>query len=339
MKRRVHFGLSAKFILTILTIGTILIVIGLPLAYIKSNSQLRKVIGERFQVLAKGNASKVDREIQRVIAADRLLADKAASDQALRYTLRSTQSAVTDSSLGRFRINWPAVREAEHTQSVLRASWVSSPMVGYINGGINARSGFSAQPMPRISGLLLDGEEQRYLFRVSLPIWDSQTETLVGWLHRDYYVKNLLDSLVYPIQFGKTGYAMIIDNLGRVVSCPHLITGSRIADGSLIRRVTTNEAGWITAKSDDHGRQIFSLVGYAPLAGVNQFLSEGHSWHILVWQDSRETYAPAKKLLIGMSLASLVAVGLLIILGYYASTRIFFRFHGRMQALAPKRWT
>ena len=268
MKRRFRFGISAKFAFAILAAGTITIVVGLSLAFVKGNSQLRVVIGERFQTLAEDSALKVDRKIQRVIAADSLLAHKAASDQALRYTFRATQSGVTDSSGRGFRIDWPAVKDAEHTLSVLRASWVSPPMRSFISEGVNAPSGFSAPPTIRISGLLLDGEEHRYLFRITLPIPESQTEPLIGWLHRDYYVKNLFDSLVNSIRFGKTGHVMIIDNLGRIVSCPDLVTGSYISDENLIRRVATNEAGWITAETDGHGGRKFSLIGHAPLAGV-----------------------------------------------------------------------
>ena len=81
--------------------------------------------------------------------------------------------------------------------------------------------------------------------------------------------------LVYPIRFGATGHVMLIDNLGMIVSCPLLVTGSRIDDESLVRRVASDEAGWTTAESDGHGGQKFSIVGHAPLPGANRFLRPG----------------------------------------------------------------
>jgi hypothetical protein len=199
---------------------------------------------------------------------------------------------------------------------------VTDPASGPLPGGIQGSARSYDKATTRVSGLRLRGEALRYLFRVSTPIQGEQANTLLGWLHRDYDVKNLFDPLVYPIRFGQTGHVMLIDNLGAIVSCPLLVTGSRIADSTLIARVAGDKAGWITAENDGHGGRKFSIIGHAPLAGLTPFLPPGVSWHIFVWQDSREIFAPARSLLTGVALAGLLAIGLLGILGYYASSRI-----------------
>ncbi|MFQ6023991.1 MAG: ATP-binding protein [Acidiferrobacterales bacterium] len=302
-----RFGLLGKLVLAIVAAGTIPIVVGLAVAYIKGNSELQEVIGGSFQALAEDSASKVDAEIQRIVAADRLLARQAATDSSVRNALLS-------SSRDSVQIDWPAVRKAKDGKWVLRSSSVTGPAGGSV--------GSREKATVKVSGLRLGGETQRYLFRISILIQDQQSDTTIGWLHRDYDVKNLFDPLLYPVRFGETGHVMLIDNLGAIVSCPLLLTGSRIVDQPLVTRVATDKAGWITAENDGHGGQKFSIIGHAPLAGVNPFLQPGVSWHMFVWQDSREIFAPARSLLIGVALAGLLAIGLLGTLGYYASSRI-----------------
>lgn len=52
------------------------------------------------------------------------------------------------------------------------------------------------------------------------------------------------------------------------------------------------------------------------------FLPETDSLHMFVWQDSDEIFAPTRSLLTGVSIAGLLAITLLVGMGYYASRRI-----------------
>ncbi|MDH3671233.1 MAG: hypothetical protein OES46_08700 [Gammaproteobacteria bacterium] len=171
-----RFGLWGKLVLAIVAAGTIPIVVGLAVAYIKGNSELQQVIGGSFQVLAEESASKVDAEIQRVVAADRLLAKRAATDPAVR-------NALSSSAPDAVRIDWPAVRKAEQGKWALRSSWVTGSTGGTV--------GSPEKPTVNVSGLRLSGGTQRYLFRISTPIQGEHNEMFIGWLHRDYDVKNL----------------------------------------------------------------------------------------------------------------------------------------------------
>jgi signal transduction histidine kinase len=299
-KKRLRLGLRGKLILAILVAGSIPIVIGLSAAYVRGNAELEEVIGGSFQALAEDSASKLDRELERLIAADRILARQAATDPVLRDGLLRSPSG---------RLDWPASREPDDERWIVRASWVTGAPAG---SGAGAKVG--------IGGLRV-GENQ-YLFGISTPILDARSRALLGWLRRDYDVKQLFDPLTYPIRFGDTGHVMLIDNLGAIVSCPLLATGSRITDADLLSRVAKEAAGWITAQNDGHGGRKFSIIGHAPLPGVNRLLEPGMSWHMFVWQDSGEIFAPARSLLAGVSLAGVLAIGLLGVLGYYASSRI-----------------
>jgi signal transduction histidine kinase len=315
---RRRLGLRGKLILAIFAAGSIPIGVGLWVAYDRGNSQLQSVIGDSFKALAMNSASKVDAEMQRVIAINLALATEAAADTALRSKL----PGIGRSPGATVQVSWPAAHSEDQVDWLLRASWVTGA------GGVGEGAAV------RLSGLGLDAEQQRFLFRISSPIEDADTDTVIGWLHREYDVKNLLDPLVYPVRFGNTGHVMIVDKTGAIVSCPLLRTGSTISDQALIARVADDKEGWITAYNDGHGSQRFSIIGHAPLSGVNGILEPGAGWYMFVWQDSSEIFAPTRSLLTGVELAGLLAIGLLGILGYYASSRIVKPIRNLRQAAA-----
>ncbi len=315
-KRR--FGLSGKLVLAILAVGTIPLVISLSVAYYRGSHELQDVIGASFQALADGSAAKVDAELQRILTVDSILAQHAAADPEVRSYLFGNQPRNKNSSVVQF--DWPPITETESAIGSIKASWVTGHEEG--SDGVKPATSSTENAAARVTGLYLNSATQQHMLHISAPIYDGKDHPPIGWLHRDYDVKKLFDSLIYPIRFGSTGHVMLISNAGAIISCPMLVTGSRIEDQALLASVTNNHAGWITAKNDGHGRRVFSIVGYAPLAEVNSLLPPGESWHMFTWQDSREIFAPAKSLLIGVLLAGLLSMGLLVALGYYASSRI-----------------
>ncbi|TAN83861.1 MAG: HAMP domain-containing protein [Gallionella sp.] len=309
-KRR--FGLSGKLVLAILAVGAIPLVISLSVAYYRGSNELQNVIGASFQALAEGSAAKVDAELQRIITVDRILAQQAEDDPKVRAELLGDQSRGKNSPVVQF--DWPPAAETEPVIDALKASRVTGLE------GVSSPSDESAAA--KVTGLYLDSATQQHTLHISTPIHDGKGTIPIGWLQRDYDVKKLFDPIIYPIRFGGTGHVMLINNSGAIISCPMLLTGSRIEDRTLLASVTKNRAGWTTAENDGHGRDVFSIAGYAPLAGVNALLPPGESWHMFVWQDSREIFAPAKSLLIGVLLAGLLSLGLLAALSYYASSHI-----------------
>jgi signal transduction histidine kinase len=311
-KRR--FGLSKKLAVAILAVGTIPLLVGLSGSYFRY-SELQTVIGANFQSLAEVSASKVDAKIEQMIIDDRATAQHAAADKDVsKWLLNNSKSS--DSSGVKF--DWrPSDENSSATEAILHASWVSG------TDSIKA----SSKAAIRLSGLHAGDDPELYLLHTSSPIYGKKKTAPIGWLHREYDIKKLFDPLIYPIRFGDTGHVMLIDHLGTIVSCPLLITGSRIDDESLIKRVVNDQAGWITAKNDGHGESVFSIVGHAPLAGVNAFLQASESLHMFVWQDSSEIFAPTRSLLIGVAIAGILSIGLLVAMGYYASRRIVKPIH------------
>ncbi|MBI1887350.1 MAG: HAMP domain-containing protein [Nitrosomonadales bacterium] len=316
--KKYRLGLSGKLVLAILAVGAIPLVTSLSVAYYRGSSELQDVIGANFQALAEVSAAKVDAELQRILTVDRTLAQQAADNSEVRTELIGNQPR--SKNLSAVQFDWPPITETESVSGALEASWVTGPEAGL--NGAKAATSSTGNAAARVTGLYLNSATQDTLLHIAVPIYDRKETSAIGWLHRDYDVKKLFDPLVYPVRFGSTGHVMLINNAGMIVSCPLLATGSRIEDRTLLALVTIDHAGWTTAENSGHGSHEFSIIGYAPLAGVNSLLPSGESWHMFVWQDSREIFAPAKSLLIGVLLAGLLSLGLLGALSYYASRRI-----------------
>ena len=177
---------------------------------------------------------------------------------------------------------------------------------------------------PHIGNVSFDSQLGVYAFHVSLPVMDRIRYRAIGVLHRVFDAREYLAPSLFPIRFGKTGHVMLLDSQGTVMACPILPTGSRLADASLIGQVTTTQPGWVKADSDGHGGQGISVIGFSALPGTSHVTraSTGTTWHTFVWQAAEELSAPTHHFLGWLAGFSLVAMGLLGILGYVASGRI-----------------
>jgi len=322
--KKYRFGLSGKLILAMLAVGVIPLAGGLSGTYYIGRGELQDVIGTSFRVLAEDSAAKVDAAIQKLMIVDRIWAHKAADG----YVVQTLGHPFGSKDLSTvIPFNWPLPGEDTETHKGLIASWITGPERGGPEGAKSAA--LPAKKAATMAWLEHNKKAERYQFHLSTPIidLDEKDEPLLGWLHRTYDLSKLLDPLTYPIRFGDTGHVMIIDSSGTIVSCPLLETGDRIADQTFVTRLTSHQPGWITAKNNGHGELVFSIIGHAPLTGVNSIMRQGVSWHTFVWQDSEEIFAPMTHLLMGMALSGLIALALLAAIGYYASRRIVKPIH------------
>ena len=177
---------------------------------------------------------------------------------------------------------------------------------------------------PHIGNVSYDSQLGMYTFHLSLPIMDRIRYRAIGVLHRVFDAREYLAPSLFPIRFGKTGHVMLLDSHGTVMACPILPTGSRLTDARLVGLVTTPQPGWVKAESDGHGGHGISVIGFSALPGTSHLTraSTGATWHTFVWQAAEELSAPTHHFLGWLAGFSLVAMGLLGILGYVASGRI-----------------
>ncbi|MEC4674570.1 MAG: cache domain-containing protein, partial [Nitrospirota bacterium] len=177
---------------------------------------------------------------------------------------------------------------------------------------------------PYLNNLEYNDLFETYTFAISVPVMDSIQYQPVGVLHRIYDVAEFFAPSIKPIRFGKTGHVMLIDSDGRVLSCPILATGERIADTQLISVVTPPQPGWALTSSDGHGGQDTSIIGFASLPTISRITQEstGTQWHLFVWQSSEELFAAVYHLRTWIGTFGIIAFILLLILGVLVSRRV-----------------
>ncbi|HZR45265.1 MAG TPA: response regulator, partial [Candidatus Manganitrophaceae bacterium] len=164
---------------------------------------------------------------------------------------------------------------------------------------------------------------QDFLFNIAVSIFDKETDRFLGVLKATYHLKPFLRPFIFGIRFGSTGHAMLIDSEGVVLICPILPTGSHVTDPQLLKAVTSDQPGWITAHNDGHGGTN-SIVGFAPVEAVNHFASAqgGSEWHSFIRQEPEETYAPVQSLLGTVFLSGSLLVGFTCFLGFMVSGKL-----------------
>ncbi len=136
---RRRFGLRGKLILAIFAAGSIPIGVGLWVAYDRGNSQLQAVIGDSFKALAMNSASKIDAEIQRVIAVNRTLAAEAAADADLANALLGAGRSPGET----VQVDWPAVHSEAEADWILRTSHVTGATGGLFADGARSPTGIA----------------------------------------------------------------------------------------------------------------------------------------------------------------------------------------------------
>ncbi|MDC4225923.1 MAG: response regulator [Candidatus Manganitrophus sp.] len=154
-------------------------------------------------------------------------------------------------------------------------------------------------------------------------ILHKESGDFLGILKATLHLKPFLQPFIYPIRFGSTGHAMLIDSSGVVLICPILPTGSHVADPVLLQRITEDRSGWVTAQNDGHGGTN-SIVGFAPVSAVNQLVSSkgGKQWHSFIRQEPKETYEPVQSLIRTVFLYGSLLVGFTGALGFVVAGKL-----------------
>ena len=176
----------------------------------------------------------------------------------------------------------------------------------------------------RLSDVSLDPKLNEYVILLQTPIMDLADTNVLGIVHRVYDANDYFAPHIYPTRFGESGHVMLVDSEGIVISCPILPTGASVDDRELVRASTVGHPGWVKAGSDGHGGDETSILGFAPLVGLNRMTSAlgTRQWHTMTWQASEELFAPMNQLLLWTAFAGVFAMVLMSGLGYYAASRI-----------------
>lgn len=355
-----RLGIKSKTIASILIAGSVPLVLGLGFTYFKGTAELRKAIGSSFEGLAKETARKVDLVLNSEIEKARHLAG---SLQVKASVLKSNQAykGLSDKEIHkrlarseRQKGLAPIHFSSEELASGITKSFPFEELPlsagkdpayialfitdkkGALVGSINQYPDYLNSDKPwfqkahklsekqvDISDLYFHNKAQTYAIDMVMPITENGLNEPIGFLKIEYNLKEFLKPAIYPVRFGETGHAMLIDSGGNVLICPILPTGAHVADVDLVKAVTSPVPGWVNAVNDGHGGKN-SIVGFSPLEAYNNMVAPlgAKEWFSFIRQDPKELYVPIQNLIHWISLSGILAMVLLGILGFYAANRI-----------------
>ncbi|NKE72032.1 response regulator [Candidatus Manganitrophus noduliformans] len=338
-------GLRKKIVSAMVIMAILPVLLGLIVTSWRGTTELRKAIGNNFEGLAKEAASKTDLGVQKEIAELHFLGDSIEIQEALQNALSpapkgtAAQAALptipSDPKVSAFLNR--AMRLPE-TQAVLQSLIITNNVGQQIasSAAAPANSSFLADEIwwkesargekgaVYIGALYQhDQDATDFLFDIAMPVLHKESGEFLGILKATLHLKPFLQPFIYPIRFGSTGHAMLIDSSGVVLICPILPTGSHVADPVLLQRITEDRSGWMTAQNDGHGGTN-SIVGFAPVSAVNQLVSSkgGKQWHSFIRQEPKETYEPVQSLIRTVFLYGSLLVGFTGALGFVVAGKL-----------------
>ncbi|MCG3110823.1 MAG: response regulator [Candidatus Manganitrophus sp. SB1] len=338
-------GLRKKIVSAMVIMAILPVLLGLIVTSWRGTTELRKAIGNNFEGLAKEAASKTDLGVQKEIAELHFLGDSVEIQEALQNALSpapkgtAAQAALptipSDPKVSAFLNR--AMRLPE-TQAVLQSLVITNNVGQQIasSAAAPANSSFLADEIwwkesargekgaVYIGALYQhDQDATDFLFDIAMPVLHKESGDFLGILKATLHLKPFLQPFIYPIRFGSTGHAMLIDSSGVVLICPILPTGSHVADPVLLQRITEDRSGWMTAQNDGHGGTN-SIVGFAPVSAVNQLVSSkgGKQWHSFIRQEPKETYEPVQSLIRTVFLYGSLLVGFTGALGFVVAGKL-----------------
>jgi len=337
-------GLRKKIVSAMVIMAILPVLLGLIVTFSRGTTELRKAIGNNFEGLAKEAASKTDLGVQKEIAELHFLGDSVEIQEAL-------QNALSPASKGTAQAALPTIppdpkvsaflnraMRLPETQAVLQSLVITNNVGQQIasSAAAPANSSFLADEIwwkesargekgaVYIGALYQhDQDATDFLFDIAMPVLHKESGDFLGILKATLHLKPFLQPFIYPIRFGSTGHAMLIDSSGVVLICPILPTGSHVTDPVLLERITEDRSGWVTAQNDGHGGTN-SIVGFAPVSAVNQLVSSkgGKQWHSFIRQEPKETYEPVQSLIRTVFIYGSMLVGFTGALGFVVAGKL-----------------
>ena len=309
-------SLKRKVAISILFIGFMVLIIGLPITYYQVKNLVVEDAGRDFEKLATDTAGSISSEIKKEITLFKYLAQ----NKDIINSVKAGKNNIS-SYLGYFFSFQKERKKHVDVLIVDKRGYVLAKGKGVAEytpdqsqerwwKGIMRKRGIYISDIyeDRISGLKI--------IDIGIPIIDPVSEDIVGGI-RDILNAEVFFESLQAIRFGQTGHIMLISSDGLPLIFPGKIRETHSLAPNLMTTIKTREQGWILTSQGPHGKRE-AVIGFAPVK--IQFLSpvERPEWYLIVWQDPSETFAPVNRLVLKLFFFESILVFILSIGGYFA---------------------
>lgn len=358
-KRPKKKGLRKKIIVTILVIGIFPLVFGIYLSYLEAIDALTKTIGTNFAAMAKETANKLEIILEEELSeatAISLMPDITEVIEGSNLHYKGKGEEEIRKGIQTRRERWshtagddPFIKDIVNNKAALYFRSLPHYVAEYIAILVMDERGALVAATDRgydyyqgdqkwwqaihqdsekgifISDINYDKEKRHYLLEIALPVYTKGGvhKRRIGALHI-LYKADMIFKIIGDVRIGRTGHANLVSGSGEIIICPIFPPKSHSINEKLIREIVSRVSGWGIAEDDAHGGRD-SIVGFYPLRLSNQLVREsfsGNSWYVFIRQHPTETYAPIQRLLTKVSFLVFSLIGVLTLMGFYASKKI-----------------
>lgn len=352
-------GLRKKIVIAILIVGIFPLVLGVYLTYLNGIDALTRSIGANFKAMAKETANKLyiileeelseakgisvlheiietversnfsyrnkgNAEIEKKINTSRRRWNNAAKDDPLVKEILNNKVSTYLKSLPHYPKEYIAILVTDEKGALVA---VTDRGYDYYQGDKKWWQVISKDREERafVSDITYDKKIKDYLMEIAVPVYSigKRNKKIIGAINIIYKADQIFN-IIGDIKIEKSGHANLVSGNGEIIFCPIFPPRSHNISEKLIKEIRMRDSGWGIAEDDGHGG-INSIVGFAPVRLINQLDSDsfsGNSWYVLIRQHPDETYAPIHNLLLKVYISGFFLVGILVMMGFYASKKI-----------------
>lgn len=322
-------GIQKKVLLAILLSGFVALSAGLLITDYQVRKVLIEAIGRDFAEIAKKAAERFDATVKGEITALKRLA----ADSEFIAAVKEKQERATQGYLR----NYMRYTEEKGDHLDLIVVNRAGRMIAHMSREADYAWDQSAEPwwkatygngkgMVYASNIYLESVRGTRAFDIGIPVLDPASGMVIGGI-RSVINVDLFFSFINEMNFGKSGHGMLIDSNGTPLICAILPLKGHSINPSLTTQITTRDSSWSIAADDGHGGKN-SIIGFSPVKFMNSLGAEsleGHTWHIFVRQNPKETFAPVNRLILNLFLFESAMVVIISVLGFFIVNKLLIK--------------
>ena len=322
-------SIQKKVVIAILIVGFIVLATSLSATYYQVRNVIREENGEDFASIAKKTAERIDATLRDEITTFRYLA---ANPAFIKGVMENNRESIEPYLT--YYMSYIEERK-EHIDLLVvneegKVVAAGNLILQYSSDQSNElwwkRTYRNGVGKVSVGNIYIDTLTGSRIFDVGIPVLDPATGRFAGAI-RSIINADIFFSFINEMNFGRSGHSMLLDSEGTPIICTMLPLSEHVINRSLINLITTGGGGWGIAEDDSHGGNN-SVIGFSPVEHINSLGPEninGHQWYTFVSQDPKETFAPAKRLILKVFFFNSGVVLIISLLGFFIVRRLLIQ--------------
>jgi signal transduction histidine kinase/HAMP domain-containing protein len=169
-----------------------------------------------------------------------------------------------------------------------------------------------------LSNFGYDKSAKVYVLSICVPVFSSDNK-VIGIIRGVLNVSHFFDA-IENINIGEGGKVALLSNSGKMLVSRNMVPVSDGTEQYMVPRSELGNSGWFLVSGDNRPG---ILVGFARISISKSEFHLKIPWSVIVYQPSRNAYAPVRKLILLVSLPGSGLIVIFYLLGLYIARKAF----------------